>query len=76
MEELNTALMALSNAFYEAKTRQNGAATPTPAVGLVETVAEPQEESVVANFYDPEEANADSDDLSLPDDSDSDFRDV
>ena len=75
MDDLNTALMALSNAFYEAKTRQsqNGAVAPSPAAGPVETLAEPEEESVVAQFYDPAEATGTDD---MPLDVDSDFRDV
>ncbi len=32
MDDLNTSLMALSNAFYEAKTRQNGAAAAPTAI--------------------------------------------
>ena len=78
MDELNTSLMALSNAFYEAKTRQNGAVAPSPApadAGHVEAISEPHEESVTANFYDPDEATPlDMD--NLPADEDSDFRDV
>ncbi len=82
MEDLNTSLMALSNAFYEAKTngskaRQNGAGSPTADVFHVESVAEPGTETMVTAFADPDAATRiDMDDILHSEEGDGDFRDV
>ena len=82
MEGLNTSLMTLSNAFYEAKTRQNGAATAqaeppyTPPTTSANAAI-----GTSGGMYDPEETplvdldrapHADEDDSA----ADSNFRDV
>ncbi len=83
MEELNSSLMTLSNAFYEAKTRQNGVSSPTaPGAGQTQTLAAESDTHVPASaFYDPDDPPAI--DLDAPfhvggEDgaADSDFRDV
>ena len=87
MEDLNTALMALSNAFYEAKTRQNGNGNgapapshPAPNLTHVEAIAEPGEEtSIGASGFDPDaDTRIDMDDLLKQEEKagESDFRDV
>ena len=87
MDELNVSLMTLSNAFYEAKTRQNGngaASAPAPsapaAATRTQTVAEPGEEtSVGASGFDPDaDTRIDMDDLLKEGEKagESDFRDV
>ncbi len=82
MEGLNTSLMALSNAFYEAKTRQNGAgaaaaepqyapplAAENTAIGSSAGVCDPEDVPLVNLDH---AAHADSDDEA----ADTNFRDV
>ena len=55
MDELNTSLMALSSAFYEAKTHANGNASagPAPTMDSV-SPGDPGEETSAAGFIDPD----------------------
>ncbi len=84
MEELNAAIMALSSAFYEAKSRQNGnsapAAQPTPDLSKVTAIEDPEmETSVGASGFDPDaDSRIDMDDLLKEEEASgaSDFRDV
>jgi molecular chaperone DnaK len=86
MEDLNTALMTLSNAFYEAKTRQNGNGNSTPAashaapdLSHVEALADPgAETSIGASGFDPDaETRINMDDMLKEEKAgESDFRDV
>lgn len=56
MEGLNTSLMALSNAFYEAKTRQNGAGAATAEPQYAQPpAAENTEIGSSSGVYDPED---------------------
>ena len=77
MEELNTALMALSSAFYEAKTRQNGASAPA-GYEYTEPSAT-HEDSFTATTLPESEASVHVDpenQLRDDDTADTDFRDV
>jgi len=85
MEELNAALMTLSSAFYEAKTRQNGNSAPAaaqavPDLSKVTAIDDPgAETSVGASGFDPDaDSRIDMDDLLKEEESAgaSDFRDV
>jgi len=85
MEELNAALMTLSSAFYEAKSRQNGNSAPAaaqavPDLSKVTAIDEPgAETSVGASGFDPDaDSRIDMDDLLKEEESAgaSDFRDV
>ena len=85
MEELSSVLMTLSNAFYEAKTRQNGSSTappsaPPPDLSKVTAIDDPgPETSVAASGFDPDaETRIDMDDMLTEADKagESDFRDV
>jgi molecular chaperone DnaK len=86
MEDLNTALMTLSNAFYEAKTRQNGNGNSTPArshaapdLSHIEALADPGvETSIGASGFDPDaETRIDMDEMLKEEKAgESDFRDV
>ena len=88
MEELNTSLMALSNAFYEAKAQSSGgnAAGAAPPAAPPPAFADPAEENdemagtaTAGDFPDPDEGSRiDMDDLLKEDGgtTGSDFRDV
>lgn len=85
MEDLNATLMALSSAFYEAKSRQNGNSAPAaaqalPDLGKVTAIEDPgPETSVGASGFDPDaDSRIDMDDLLKQEESASvsDFRDV
>ena len=88
MDELNTSLMALSTAFYEAKAGSNGgasasaAAAPTAPPAFADPADEDEElagAATAGDFPDPDEGSRiDMDDLLKGDDSagGSDFRDV
>jgi len=86
MEELNAALMPLSSAFYEAKSRQNGngtpaaAAHPAPDLSKVTAIEDPGPETAVGNSgFDPDaETRIDMDSLLKEGETSGagDFRDV
>ena len=86
MEELNAALMPLSSAFYEAKSRQNGngtpaaAAYPAPDLSKVTAIEDPGPETAVGNSgFDPDaETRIDMDSLLKEGETSGagDFRDV
>ncbi len=85
MEELNAALMTLSSAFYEAKSRQNGNSAPAPAQAVpdlskVTAIEDPgAETSVGASGFDPDaDSRIDMDEMLKEEEASgaSDFRDV
>ena len=76
MEELNTSLMTLSNAFYEAKTKQNGAATPA-GYEYSEPAPTHDDGDLMASLHGTEpSAHVDLENQISDDTADTDFRDV